>query len=92
MIFVVIARVPAGGVADFQRYEAAVLPRLAEHGGRLERRLRSEDGTTEVHLVSFADAAAFAAFRADPVRVAAAPLLAASGAQTELVPAIDVHD
>ena len=67
-----------------------MLPLLTAHGGRLERRLRSDDGTTEVHVVSFADADSFVAFRADPIRAAAAPLLAASGARTELIPASDV--
>jgi hypothetical protein len=33
------------------RYEEAVLQLLGRHGGTLERRARSTDGTTEVHLI-----------------------------------------
>lgn len=80
-----IARVPLAGVAAFAAYEAAVLPRLAAHGGVLDHRWRSPDGTVEVHVVRFAAPTGLAAFRDDPVRQASAPLLAASGATTELV-------
>ena len=52
-----------------------MLPLLARHGGRLERRLRTADGRTEVHLLSFASRAGFDAFRADPDRAALQPLL-----------------
>ena len=48
-----VARIPAAGVDAFQRYEAEVLPILAEHGAELERRLRSADGCTEVHVIGF---------------------------------------
>jgi hypothetical protein len=84
------ARVPAAGIADFQAYEAAVLPLLARHGGSLERRLRNGDGTFELHIVSFSDRSGLEAFRSDPDRVAAQPLLARSGAIVELVEAADV--
>ena len=69
--YVLIARIPPAGVEAFQRYEAAVLPLLAEHGGRLARRLRADGGEVEVHLVEFASAGAFDAYRADPRRAAA---------------------
>lgn len=87
---VMTARIPAAGVDDFQAYEAVVLPLIAGHGGRLERRLRSDDGTFELHIVSFPDEAALAAFRADPRRQAAQPLLARSGASVEVSMAADV--
>jgi hypothetical protein len=70
--FVVIARVPPAGVADFQRYESEVLGLLGEHDATLERRLRSDDGTLEVHVVTFGSAAALDLFRADPRRAAVA--------------------
>lgn len=85
-----IARIPPDGVADFQAYEAAVLPLLAAHGGRLERRLRTGDGGIEVHIVSFADRTGLDAYRADPARALAAPLLARSGAALELIEGNDV--
>ena len=77
----VVAHMPPGGVADFARYEDAVLPLLGDHGGELQRRLRSDDGTTEAHLVGFPSAAAYAAYRADPRREEHAHLLVASGAR-----------
>jgi len=88
--YVLIARIAPAGVEAFQRYEAAVLPLLAEHGGRLARRLRTGDGAVEVHLVEFASAGAFDAYRADPRRAEHAPLLEASGARMELLAVEDV--
>jgi hypothetical protein len=85
-----IARVPPDGVAAFQSYESRVLPLLSEHGGRLERRLRSGDGTVELHIVAFAAADQLERFRADPRRAEAAPLLAQSRASTELLLLDDV--
>ncbi|WP_407109705.1 hypothetical protein ACE1N8_01310 [Streptomyces sp. DSM 116494] len=84
------ARLPEGRLDAFGAYENAVLPLLAEHGGRLERRLRTPDDRVEAHLVSFAGEADFAASRADPRRPRAAPLLEASGASIELLPVRDV--
>ncbi|MDQ0991519.1 hypothetical protein [Streptomyces sp. V3I7] len=88
--YLMVARLPEGGLRDFDAYERAVLPLLAEHGGTLERRLRTPDGRVEAHLVSFAGDDDFAAFRADPRRSSAAPLLAASGAEIELLAVRDV--
>jgi hypothetical protein len=73
-----------------------VLPLLAEHGGRLERRLRSADGPdgsgddVEVHVVSFPSPEGFTAYRGDPRRAEHAHLLEASGARTELLEMQDV--
>lgn len=80
-----IARVPAAGVEAFARYEAGVLPLLGEHGGVLERRLRTADSTAEIHVVRFPDSAALDRYRADPRRGALQPELAASGAVVELL-------
>jgi hypothetical protein len=90
LTLLMIARIPADGIAGFQDYEARVLPLLAVHGGRLERRLRSADAATEAHLVHFPGRAAFDAFRADPRRAEAAPLLAASRASIEVLELADV--
>lgn len=91
LTLLLIARVPPGGFEAFDAYEREVLPLLAEHGGRLERRLRSTDDRVEAHVVSFPGEAELAAYRADPRRAAAAPLLAASGAEVELVEVLDVR-
>jgi enamine deaminase RidA (YjgF/YER057c/UK114 family) len=62
-------------VAPFAAYERRVLPLLARHGGRLDRRLRTVDGRTEIHLLSFADRAGYDAYLADPERTTAGHLL-----------------
>jgi hypothetical protein len=92
LTFTMVARIPPDGIAEFQRYESEVLPALAAHGGRLERRLRTADELTEVHVVSFASQAAFEAYRADTRCVAARPRLARSGAEVELLVVHDVAD
>lgn len=85
LTLVLIARIPPSGVANFRDYEARVLPLLAVHGGHLERRLSSAEGTREVHIVSFRDRLSFDAYRADPRRAEAAPLLQSSAAELEVM-------
>jgi uncharacterized protein (DUF1330 family) len=89
-VVVVVARVPAAGVAAFRRYEELVLPLLADHGAALARRLRSDDGQVEVHVVEFPSRAALAAYHEDERRSAHAQLLAESGASVELLEPSDV--
>lgn len=86
-----IARIPAAGVSAFQDYEARVLPILADYGGDLQRRLRNGDGTTELHILTFPSPEHLARFRTDSRRSQAAPLLASSGATTELLQLYDVN-
>jgi hypothetical protein len=88
--FVLIARIPPEGISTFASYEDHVLPLLAEHGGVLQRRLRSGDGLVEIHVVCFPSAPAFARFREDPRRAQHAPELEASGAHIELLQLEDV--
>jgi len=83
--YVMTARLPAAGIEAFNRYEQAVLPLLAAHGGRLTRRLRSSDGLTEVHLVEFPSTAAYESYRKDSRRQRLGPLLDESGASIELL-------
>lgn len=83
LTLVLIARIPIEGVADFRAYEDAVLPLLPEFNGRLERRLRNQDGTIEVHIVSFASEADFQNYRNDSRRTAQAALLERSAAKRE---------
>ena len=87
---VLIARIPAEGIGDFRAYEDAVLPLLPEFNGRLERRLRNQDGTVEMHIVSFASDADFQNYRNDPRRTAQAWLLEKSSAIRESLPMRDV--
>lgn len=90
LTLVVVADVPPAAVAAFQEYEAAVLPLLRQHGGRLERRLRSDEGTSEVHVVSFASREGYASYLADPERQAHAPLLDGQGVVHRLLDVADV--
>lgn len=87
-----IARIPEDGIAAFNAYEARVLPLIVEHGGLLQRRLRTDDGGTEIHLVWFPSEAAFAAFREDPRRTRHAALMTEAGAATELLRLQEVAD
>ena len=72
---VAVIDVPPAAVAVFQQYEQEVLPLLEQHGGVLERRLRTADGTTEVHVLSFATDVDYRSYRQDPRRQAARGLL-----------------
>ncbi|MEU4367791.1 GNAT family N-acetyltransferase [Micromonospora chersina] len=72
-----------------RRYEDDVLALLGRHGGRLERRLRTGDGRTEVHVIRFAARAGYDAFLVDPERVA---LRAALGDAAPTTRVLDVHD
>lgn len=87
---VLIARIPLDGVEAFQAYEDQVLPLLKEYGGRLERRMRNEPGTVELHIVSFPSNAALQKYRGDPRRTAAAHLLETSAAKVERLSLRDV--
>ena len=74
--FVLLVDLPDGAAAAFERYGSLVLPLLPRHGGRLERRMRTPDARSEVHVVSFADRAGYESYRADPERQEHAEVLA----------------
>ena len=88
--FVMIARIPAQGVALFRQYEERVLPLLEEAGGKLRRRLRNADGTIEVHVVWFPSTEVRERYRSDARRAAQAALLEQSQAVIELLALSDV--
>ena len=87
-----MASVPAAVIDDFRDYESVVLAMLSLHGGRLERRVRSSDGTREVHLVSFESRSAFESYVADPDRAACRARYPADAWATEVVEVDDVDD
>lgn len=89
--YALIARTAREDVEAFRAYEDAVLPLLTGHGGVLDRRVRSLDGTCEIHLLTFPSAAHLDAFRADPRRLAAQPLLPA-GTVVELIEVVSVAE
>ncbi len=78
-------------IGPFDAYERRVLPLLARHGGRLDRRLRTADGRTEIHLLSFADRAGYDAYLADPDRTVAGNLLDGVDLQRRLLEVRDAE-
>ena len=90
VVYVLVIHLPAAGVESFQRYEAAVLPLLSEHHGQLDRRLRSADEQTEVHLISFPSVGHFESYRHDPRRTAESHLLDEAHARIEFYELSDV--
>lgn len=66
---VALVEMAGGQVEAGRRYEDAVLSLLRRHGGRLERRLRTAEGT-EVHVIRFDSRTGYEAFLADPDRLA----------------------
>lgn len=85
----VLLKVPLPGVGTFQAYEDRVLPLVREHGGVLQRRLRTSDGSVECHILHFASRDGLDNFRNDPRRAEAAPMLAACGAVADI---FEMHD
>ncbi|GIF74804.1 GNAT family N-acetyltransferase [Asanoa siamensis] len=73
-----------------RRYEDAVLALLGRHGGALERRTRSTDGTTEVHLIRFTSRAGLESFMTDPDRLAHRERIGAAAPTTRVVEVVDV--
>ncbi|MEU6073003.1 GNAT family N-acetyltransferase [Micromonospora sp. NPDC047074] len=67
---VAVVEMAADAVEAGRRYEDAVLNLLGRHGGRLERRQRTGDGRTEVHLIRFDSRDGYHGFMADPERMA----------------------
>lgn len=90
LTFVMIADMSPEAVTSFRDYEAKVLPLLPRHGGRLERRLRSEDGLSEVHLVSFESRDGYESYRTDPDRQGHRALIEGKGVEQRLLEVSDV--
>lgn len=70
MTLVVILTIRAGALESFRRFERAAARVMAKHGGEIERAIYippgdDEELCQEVHIVTFPDDRAFAAYRAD---------------------------
>ena len=97
---VAIMTVRAAALDDFRAFERHAAAAMRAHGGRIERAVvvpvvpvpDVEDVIKEVHVVTFPDAAAFTAYRADPVLAAVAHLRTASVIHTELLTGHDGPD
>ncbi|HLB22845.1 MAG TPA: hypothetical protein VJP07_02005 [Dehalococcoidia bacterium] len=90
LTLVQIVRIPAEGIEAFQRFESRVLPLMPKYGGVLERRLRGDDGRTEVHVISFPSREALQRYMDDPERTQYVSLKDQSGAVSELIEMTDV--
>ncbi|MTK01554.1 GNAT family N-acetyltransferase [Micromonospora sp. CP22] len=84
-----VALVELPDVAAGRHYEDSVLALLPRHGGRLERRLRTGDGRTEVHVIRFDTRAGYAGYLADPERIALRAGLGEAAPQTRV---LEVHE
>ena len=87
MVTLVVRRERLEEFRAFERCAAAV---MADHGGRIERTVVGPaegrpDLLTEVHVVTFPDAAALAAYRADPRLGDVAHLRAAAVVSTAIL-------
>jgi hypothetical protein len=69
LFLVAIVEMAPGHAAAGQRYEDAVLDLLDRHGGSVERRMRSTDSATEVHLIRFRSRDGYESFMVDPDRL-----------------------
>ena len=84
-----------GRGAEFRRFETEAARIMRRHGGRIDRVIKPTAAAPgaalphEIHLVSFASAAGFEAYRADPELRALAPLRESAIARTEVTVGID---
>jgi hypothetical protein len=69
LLLVAIVEMASASIAAGQRYEDTVLGLLDRHGGSVERRMRSMDSATEVHIIRFRSRAGYESFMADPDRL-----------------------
>jgi hypothetical protein len=69
LLLVAIVEMVAADIAAGQRYEDSVLDLLDRYGGSVERRMRSMDSATEVHIIRFGSRAGYESFMADPDRL-----------------------
>jgi len=69
LLLVAIVEMAPGNTAAGQRYEDTVLDLLDRHGGLVERRMRSMDSATEVHIIRFRSRSGYESFMVDPDRL-----------------------
>jgi hypothetical protein len=69
LLLVAIVEMAPGNAATGQKYEDTVLGLLDRHGGAVERRMRSMDSATEVHIIRFRSRAGYESFMVDTDRL-----------------------
>jgi hypothetical protein len=82
---VAVVEMTPGHIEAGQRYEDAVLGLLERHGGSVERRLRSTDSATEVHLIRFRSRGGYESFMADPDRLEYRDRLGGAAPKTRVI-------
>lgn len=89
LLVAIVEMVPERAAAG-RRYEDAVLGLLDRHGGSVERRMRSTDSATEVHLIRFASRAGYESFMIDPDRLAHRDGAGDGAPRTRVIEVLDV--
>jgi hypothetical protein len=91
LFLVAIVEMAPGSAEAGQRYEDAVLGLLDQHGGSVERRVRSTDSATEVHLIRFRSRAGYESFMVDPDRLRHRDTLGDSAPTTRVLEVNDLQ-
>jgi len=91
LLLIAIVQMAPGGADQGREYEDFVLALLGQHGGALERRTRTPDAATEVHLIRFRSRTGYESFLADPQRAAYRERLGAAAPTTQVLEVQDVH-
>ena len=89
LLLVVVVEMRPGAAAEGGRYEDEVLALLGRHGGRLERRVRSTDDSTELQIIRFSSPAGLDTFMTDPDRLALRDKVGGAAPEARVV---EVHD
>jgi len=95
IVLVVSLFIHPGREAEFRRFETEAARIMRRHGGRIDRVIRPTGAAAggssphEIHLVSFASAAAFDAYRADPELRALATLRESAISRTEVTTGVE---
>jgi len=87
---VAVVEMATGHFAAGGRYEDEVLALLGRHGGRVERRLRTGDGGSEVQILAFESRAGYEAVLTDPARLSLRAALGAAAPTTRVLEVSDV--
>ena len=90
LLLVAIVEMAPGHTLAGQRYEDAVLELLDRHGGSLERRMRSMDSPTEVHVIRFLSRAGYESFMVDPERLAHREAIGDAAPTTKVIEVFEV--
>jgi len=92
LLLVAIIEMVSGAAAAGQEYEDAVLSLLGRHGGAIERRVRSTNSATEVHLIRFRSRVGYESFMADPDRLELRARAGVAAPATRVLEVVEVRE